>query len=115
MLMPTADQVNSFMRHVYSAVGVAVAVAVTFGLNPDLAATIAPAVHQIGDGLAKVIAGITALIPVVSGLYAAWTASPFSKLMSAKNNPEIKQVIAVAGTQTGALAEQIPGKKITSG
>jgi phage-related minor tail protein len=115
MQLPTSDQTNAALRHIYTAVGTGVAVALFFGVSPDMAAKIAPAVHQIGDGFASIIAGVTALIPVATALYAAWTASPFSKLMAAKNNPEIKQVVTVAGTPTAALADQIPGTKITSG
>ena len=113
MNLPTSDQVNSFLRHVYTSVGVGTTVTIFFGLDPNLAAKIAPAIHQIGDGVASIIAGITALIPVASGLYAAWTASPFSKLLGMQKNPEIQKVTAVPGTPTAALAAAIPGNKIT--
>jgi hypothetical protein len=113
MNWPTGDQVNSALRHVYTTAGTATAVAIFFGLNPDLANQIAPAVHKIGDGISSVIAGVGMLIPVASGLYAAWSASPFSRLLSFKKNPEIAKVEAVPGTATAALADAIPGNKIT--
>ena len=34
--------------------------------------------------------------------------------MAAKKNPEIAQVVTVAGTPLGAIADAIPGNKITT-
>jgi hypothetical protein len=113
MQLPTSDQVNAALRHVYTAAGTAAAVLVFVGLSQGDATTLGTAIHQIGDGVASIIAGVTALIPIASALYAAWTASPFSKLISMKKNPEIKQVVTIPGTATAALADAIPGNKIT--
>jgi len=113
MQMPTSDQVNSALRHVYSAVGAGTSVLVIVGLSQGDATALGAAVHQIGDGIAEIIAGVTALVPVASALYAAWTASPFSRLMHANNNPEIAQLRTVPGTATAALAAAIPGNKVT--
>lgn len=114
MNLPTNDQVNSALRHVYTAVGTASAVLVMVGLSQTDATALGAAVHKIGDGFASIIAGIGMLIPIVSGLYAAWSASPFSRLLGLKNNPEIAKVLAVPGTPTAALADAIPGNKITT-
>jgi hypothetical protein len=114
MNMPTNDQVSSVLRHVYTAVGTGTAVLVVVGLSQGDVTTIGVAVHKIGDGVASIIAGVGMLIPVASALYAAWAQSPFSKMLAMKHNPEIKQVIAVAGTPMGAIADAIPGDKITS-
>jgi hypothetical protein len=113
MQLPTSDQINSALRHVYTAVGTASAVLVMVGLSQQDATNLGLAVHDIGDGLAKVIAGVGLLVPVLSGLYAAWSASPFSRLISMKKDPEIAQVLAKPGTPTAALADSIPGDKIT--
>jgi hypothetical protein len=113
MQLPTSLQVNAGLGHVYASLGAATAVTVFFGLNPDLANTIAPAVHQIGDGISKIIAGVTALIPVGTAIYTMVKNSPYARLLQAKANPEIAQLQAVPGTATAALAEQIPGNKIT--
>jgi hypothetical protein len=110
--MPTSDQVNAALRHVYTAVASATAVLVFVGLSQGDATAIGNAVHDIGDGVAKIIAGVTVLIPMASAVYAAWTASPFSRLLSMKKNPEIAQVLAKPGTATAALANAIPGDKI---
>jgi hypothetical protein len=113
MQLPTNDQVNSALRHVYTAVGTASAVLIFVGLSQSDATALGVAVHKIGDGVASIVAGISMLIPVVSALYAAWTASPFSRLISMKKDPEIAQVLAKPGTPTAALADSIPGDKIT--
>lgn len=112
--LPTSDQVNSFMRHVYTGVGVATGTLIIVGLSQGDASTIGVAVHKIGDGVSSIIAGVTLLIPIASGLYAAWSASPFSRMMWMKKNDQIKQVIAVPGTAMGAIANSIPGDKVTA-
>lgn len=114
MNMPTSDQVNSALRHVYTAIGTGTAVLVMVGLSQGDATTIGNAIHKIGDGAASIIAGITMLIPIASAVYAAASASPFSRMMKLKQDPDIKQVIAVEGTKMGAIADAIPGNKITT-
>jgi len=113
MQLPTSDQVNSALRHVYTAAGTATAVLVMVGLKQGDATALGNAIHQIGDGVASIIAGVGALIPILAGFFAAWSASPFSKLIGMRNNPEIEKVKAVPGTPTAALAATIPGDKIT--
>jgi len=112
--MPTGDQVNSFMRHVYTSAGTATAVLVLVGLSQGDATTIGVAVHHIGNGISEIIAGIGLLIPVASGLVASWSASPFSRMMDLHKNPDIIKVIAKEGTPLGAIADAIPGNKITT-
>lgn len=114
MQWPTSDQTNSFLRHVYTATATAASVLVIVGLNQSNATALGNAVHQIGDGAASIIAGVGALIPIITGIYAAWTASPFSRLLYMKKNPEIAKVEAVPGTPTAAMADAIPGNKITT-
>ena len=112
--LPTADETNSVLRHVYTAVGTATAVLAVVGLSQGDASTIGLAVHKIGDGIVSIVAGVSMLVPVASALFAAWKVSPFARLLAMKRDPEIHQVIAVSGTATGALADAIPGDKITS-
>ena len=114
MALPDNDQVNSALRHVYTGVGVATATLVVVGLSQGDATTIGAAVHKIGDGAASIIMGISMLVPVVSGFYASWSASPMSKMLSFKKDPQIAQVVAIAGTPMGAIAASIPGDKITT-
>jgi hypothetical protein len=113
MKMPTTDQINSFLRHVYTATATAVSVLAMVGLSQGDATALGDAVHKIGDGIASIVAGVGILIPIASGLYAAWSASPFSRLLWAKKNPEIAKVEAVPGTAMATLANSIPGDKIT--
>jgi hypothetical protein len=112
--VPSTDQTSSVLRHIYTAVGTATAVLVVVGLSQSDATALGLAVHKIGDGVASIVAGVGMLIPVASAIYAAWAQSPFAKLMAMQHNPEIHQVIAIAGTPTGALAAAIPGDKITT-
>jgi hypothetical protein len=114
MNMPTNDQINAGLHHVYTAAGTAGAVLLFVGLSQGNTTALGVGVHQIGDGVASIAAGITTLIPVATALYAMWKNSPFSKLMNFKKNDQIQQVIAVPGTPMAALADAIPGNKITS-
>jgi hypothetical protein len=112
MDMPTKDEVNSALRHVYSVIGTAAAIGVAIGLNPDEVMTAVKAVHAIGDGLAEVVGGIGILIPLISGFYAAWSASPFSRLLSFSKNSDLHTLVAKAGTPLAALVDQIPTRNM---
>lgn len=109
MQLPTSDQVNSALRHVYTAVGTGIAVLVMVGLSQGQATALGSAIHQIGDGIASIIAGISALVPIASAVYAAWTASPFSKLLSVSKNPDVKQVVV----GSVALANSLPNNVVS--
>lgn len=111
---PTNDETNAALRHVYTAVGTATAVLVLVGMSQGDATTIGNAIHQIGSGVALIVAGVGALIPVVSGIFAALSASPLAALLRMQKNPDIKQVVAIPGTPTAKLTEQIPGDKVTT-
>lgn len=112
--MPTSAQVNSALRHVYTAVGTATAVLIYVGLSQGNATALGNGVHQIGDGIASIVAGVTTLIPVASALWAAWSASPFARMLAMNQDPGVKQVITVPGTPAAAAADAIPGNKITT-
>lgn len=114
MRWPTVDETNAALRHVYTAVGVATATLVLVGMSQGNATAIGNAVHQIGSGIASIVAGVGALIPIVSGIYAALSASPLAGLLRMQKNPDIRQVIAVPGTPTAQLTKQIPGDKVTA-
>src|ERR1700677_4527421 len=108
MQLPTSDQVNSALRHVYTATASGITVAVLIGLSQGQATALGAAIHQIGDGVASIVAGVSALIPIVSAGYAAWSASPFSKLLSVSKNPEVQQVVV----STPALANSLPANVV---
>jgi len=107
-------QLSAFMRHVYSALGGATAMALAMGLSQGDATTIGTAVHQIGDGIVSIATGVAALVPVVSAVYAAISASRKSRLVAMDADPQIKKVETVAGTPAAAIAAEIPGPKVVS-
>lgn len=113
MNMPTEDQVHSVLRHVYTATGTAVSILVVIGLTQQDASSIGIAVKQIGDGIASIIAGISALIPIVSGAYAALSASRAARLRALNADPQIAKIDTVPGTDAAKEAAQIPGSKVT--
>jgi hypothetical protein len=113
MRMPDQDQVHSFLRHVYTAAGTATAVAVAFGLSDTDSATIRDAVHQIGDGVASIVAGVAALVPFISGAVAALSASRPNRLRKLDADPQIALIKTVPGTDAAREAAAIPGNKVT--
>lgn len=114
MHWPTTDETNAALRHVYTAVGTGTAVLLIVGVSQGNVTAIGNAVHQIGSGIALIVAGVSALIPFVSGAYAALSSSPLAGLLKMQKNPEIEKVKVVPGTPTAALAAQIPGEKVTA-
>lgn len=85
MALPTQNQVVAAGRHLltFAAGGIATAAAL-HAISPADATSATNALTQIGTGLASLIAGITTLIGVASGAYAAWSASPFSQIFAVK-------------------------------
>lgn len=112
--MPNSEQINAVVHQVVTAVAAASAVLVYVGLSQGDATALGKGIEQIGGGIASIIAGITTLIPIASALYSLWDHSPWRKMTALKADPEIAQVIAVAGTPLGAIADEIPGNKITT-
>lgn len=105
-------QLNSFMRHVYTVAGTLAAIVggASF-MDQQTINSILTAVHQIGDGIVSIVTGIATLIPIASGLYAAWSASHKSKLASIaadpQTAPQVKQVVTAA-LATAAATEGKP-------
>ena len=100
-------QLNSFMRHVYTVAGtIAALVGGASFMDQSTISTILNSVHQIGDGIVSIATGIAALVPIASGLYAAWTASHKSKLTAIATDPQTipqvkKAVMAALAADTG--------------
>lgn len=109
----TAEQVNAVLRHVYTASGTAISILAILGLSQGDATALGAAVHQIGDGIASIAAGIGSLVPIGMSIYAAWSASMKSKLKSLNANPEIVQITTVPGSDANKVASEIPGSKVT--
>lgn len=113
MSLPTGDQVQSFLRHVYTAAATATGILAVVGLSQGDATAIGNAVHQIGDGVAAIIAGVSTLVPIISGTIAAIKQSRASRLKALDRDPQIARVITVPGTQAQQEAAAIPGNKVT--
>ena len=81
MQLPTKDQVYAFGRHVGTAlasiIGTLAAVKIISGGD---AAQLQGAIDQIGHGTAEVITGISTLTVAITGLIAAFSASPLAQL-----------------------------------
>lgn len=82
MQLPTQGQVDSVLRHVYSTVAGAGAVAVVMGMSPEMRDTAYAAIQQIGGGIASIFAGVLALIPVINGARAFFKSSPDQQIQS---------------------------------
>lgn len=107
----STGQVNSGLRHVYTVVGTALATTVAIGfITQGDATTISNAIHQIGDGVSSIAAGVGALIPVVSGIYAMISASRRNRLDALSKDPEIKQIVVA----TPAVADAVPSNKVVA-
>jgi len=75
------DQVNAALRHVYTAVGAIVAVLVAIGyMGQADADKLIALVTQIGGSVDILVGAIGALIPVMSAIRAAWSASPAQQI-----------------------------------
>lgn len=98
----TKDQIAAIMRHVYTAVGSAVAVAVVLGLiGQEDADKVVNVVHQIGEVLAVLIGMGAALLPVLNALRAGKSASPEEQIRKVQSDPT-NGVTVVPVTPKGA-------------
>jgi len=111
MLEPAS--VHGALRHVYTATAAATAAATIIGLSQGDATGIGTAVHQIGDGIASIVAGVTALIPIITAGYAAVSATRKNRMKDLNNDPQIAKVETVPGTEAAKEAATIPGNKVT--
>jgi len=84
----TRDQIAAVMRHVYTAVGAGVAVAVALGaMGQEDADKTVDLVRQLGEGLGIVVGALAALLPILSALRAGKSASPEEQIRKVQQNP----------------------------
>ena len=108
MNMPTSGQVAAFGRHAATAAGTLVAtLAVLHLTSADDAAKANSAFSQIGDGVTKIVAGVGALIPIVSGVYASLTASPLWQMLSLVKNPSVKAIVTDPSTAAAVPSDKV--------
>lgn len=108
---PSADTLNAGLRHVYTATATCVATLLFVGvLTQGDATTITAAVHKIGDGVSSIVAGITMLVPIASGIYAMLSATLKARLTAVAKDPEVKSIVVA----TPAVANAVPSAKVTS-
>jgi hypothetical protein len=93
MALPSQSQVIAVSRHVVSAIGGAAAFAVTLQfLSAGDAQTITAAVTNIATGLTSIIAGLTALTPVIMAAWSAYSASHTQQIASVNAIDGVKVV-----------------------
>ena len=97
------DVLNAILRHVYTGTGVAMTVLLAVGLSQGDATAIGVAVHQIGDGLASVAAGVTTLVIIGSTTYAGYMATRKAQVASVASVPG-----TVVKIPEQAIANELP-------
>jgi hypothetical protein len=100
--MISQSQVMAIGRHVATAIGGAAAFAVSLHfLSSGDADTIVKAVNQIATGFTSIVTGVLALVPIASGLWAAYSASPKAQIAAINNGDNgVKVVAATAPANT---------------
>lgn len=105
--VPTLGQASAFGRHVLSyAMGATTAAVALHVINGDQGTTIAGAISQIASGITSIAGGVSTLIALGSGLYAAWTASPLRQMLAVAANPDVAKVVAPK------IADAVPSAKV---
>jgi hypothetical protein len=87
-------QANAFIRHLYSYLAGIVTVLGIAGVSPDVQQQIVTSVHQIGDGVTSILAGVGPLVVIVMGLIARWTAKPEQQKAAVNAMPDVQVVPA---------------------
>lgn len=106
--MPSKLQLTAFGRHVVSyGMGAVTVLAVTHSISSDQATNATNAITQISTGLASIVAGVTTLVSLISGLYAASSASLKSQIAAVQAAPQAQVTVT-----DPKLAEGVPGVKV---
>lgn len=97
MELPNSSQVAAFGRHVATyAAGAITAVSVLHIVSAGDAATLSDSLNKISSGFASIAAGLGPIIALVSGWYAAWSASRKSQIAAVNATPGVKVVSETA-------------------
>ena len=79
--------IKAVLNHIYTAVGVGTSVLIVVGISQGDATAIGVAIHQIGDGIASVVAGVTTILTVGSAAYAGYMATRRMQVASVASIP----------------------------
>lgn len=106
----TMNSVYAFGRHAFTAAMTVVATLATIHiLNAPDASHATEAINQIGTGITNVIAGLSTLFAIASGVYAGIKASPLSQIFSLLQ--QRPQTIIVTDKD---LADKVPSNAVVS-
>lgn len=101
MNLPSQSQVNAAGRHVLTfTMGAVSAGAALHVVSAGDATTISNSLSQISSGVAEIAAGLAPIIALLSGWYAAWSASHKSQIAAVNAVPGIKVVSEFASAPT---------------
>lgn len=104
MNLPTQSQYISFGRHVISyAMGGITMFAALHLISGGDATNLTSALNQLSHGAAEVITALGTIIATVSGIYAAWSASPLSQLLAVA-----KQAADPSSPVKGVIVQNTP-------
>lgn len=108
------NQAKAGGKHVISAIGGAVAMAVTFHLiSADQASSITADIGLISDGVVKVCTGVAGLLGVLAPIYSAFRAAHnASPTMQAANL--VKEVPGTVVVTTPEVAAAVPSAAVVS-
>lgn len=105
-------QVQSILRHIYTAAGAVTTMLVFLGWSQGDATAIGAAVHAIGDGIASVIAGASSLVMLITPIYAAWKRSRKQMVKDVDALPGVAGVITQPTREGVQLANAVPSNTV---
>jgi hypothetical protein len=107
MQMPNSDQVLAFGRHVVTfSMGAVTAGAALHIINGADQTSATNAITQISSGVASIVAGVSTLVAIASGVWSAFTASPLWQMLSVAKNPAVTKIVAPS------IADEVPSAKV---
>ena len=98
------------MRYVSTAAGSVIAALVALHVfTGDQAQSVTKALNDIGNASTIIVGAAGSLIAVGSAVYGVMKSSPWSRLLSTANNPDVARVVM----KDPAVAQAIPNEKVT--
>jgi len=107
------ESVKSFVAHIIAGLAGATSMLLIVGLSQGDASRLGDAFKQIGDGVVSIVAGLSILVPILTGLYGAYKQTRTFTLNKMNEDPQIEKVETKPGTAAAEVANKIPGEKIS--